>query len=86
MSERRSATRHHHLRWAATAALALLVSLSSIASTPAAPLDDLLFDLQFVPLDGRPAPAFTLSTLDGKDVSLSQLKDSVVLLYFWTSW
>ena len=67
-------------------ALALLISLVSIASAPAAGLDDLLFDLQFVPLDGRPAPAFTLSTLDGKDVSLADLKGSVVLLYFWTSW
>ena len=83
MSERRSATRHHHLRWTA---LALLIILGSIASAPAATLDDLLFDLQFVPLDGRPAPPFTLSTLDGKDVSLAELKGSVVLLYFWTSW
>jgi cytochrome c biogenesis protein CcmG, thiol:disulfide interchange protein DsbE len=78
--------RHHRLRWAAPAALALLISLASIASAPAATLDDLLFDLQFVPLDGQPAPAFTLSTLDGKDVSLAQLKGNVVLLYFWTSW
>ena len=67
-------------------ALALLIALSSVASAPADTLDDLLFDLQFVPLDGRPAPAFTLSTLDGKDVSLAELKGSVVLLYFWTSW
>ena len=85
MSERLSATRHHPLRWTATAALALLISLASIASAPAT-LDDLLFDLQFVPLDGRPAPAFTLSTLDGKDVALADLQGSVVLLYFWTSW
>ena len=68
------------------AALALLMALSSITSAPAATLDDLLFDLQFVALDGRPAPAFTLSTLDGKEVSLPQLQGSVVLLYFWTSW
>jgi cytochrome c biogenesis protein CcmG/thiol:disulfide interchange protein DsbE len=78
--------RHRRLRWAATAALALLIALASITSAPAATLDDLLFDLQFVPLDGQPAPPFTLSTLDGTDVSLAQLKGNVVLLYFWTSW
>ena len=77
---------YRRVRRAATVMLAILITLASIASAPAATLEDLLFDLQFVPLDGRPAPAFTLSTLDGKDVSLAELKGSVVLLYFWTSW
>ena len=74
------------MRYVTIAMLAILIALASIASAPAVTLDDLLFDLQFVPLDGRPAPAFTLSTLDGKDVSLAELKGSVVLLYFWASW
>ena len=76
--------RHRHLHL--STALALLIAFASITSAPAAPLDELLFDLQFVPLDGRPAPAFTLSTLDGKNASLAEWKGSVVLLYFWTSW
>ncbi len=32
------------------------------------------------------APSFTLKTLDGKEISLSQLKGKVVLLDFWATW
>jgi peroxiredoxin len=38
------------------------------------------------PLDGQVAPAFTLSALDGKRLSLTDFKGQVVLLYFWASW
>ena len=37
-------------------------------------------------LEGKPAPAFTLNLLDGKSVSLSDLKGSVVVLDFWATW
>ncbi len=63
-----------------------MVVLILAVSTAAAPLDDLLFDLQFAPLDGKPAPPFTLARLDGTPVSLAEFKDRVVLLYFWASW
>lgn len=33
-----------------------------------------------------PAPAFTLQTLEGKKVSLSDYKDQVVMINFWASW
>jgi peroxiredoxin len=33
--------------------------------------------------EGKPAPAFTLKTLDGKNVSLADFQDKVVLLDFW---
>lgn len=33
-----------------------------------------------------PAPDFTLQTMDGKKVSLSDYKDQVVMINFWASW
>lgn len=38
------------------------------------------------PLKGKPAPAFTLVTLDGKKVSLSDYKGRPVLVNFWATW
>ena len=49
-------------------------------------VDDLLFDLQLVPLDGRTPREFTLPDLAGTPVSLAHFRGRVVLLYFWASW
>lgn len=38
------------------------------------------------PLVGRPAPAFALTTFDGKAVSLESQRGKVVVLNFWASW
>ena len=38
------------------------------------------------PLIGKPAPDFTLSTLDGVEVQLSSLKGKPVVLNFWATW
>jgi peroxiredoxin/outer membrane lipoprotein-sorting protein len=37
-------------------------------------------------LSGKPAPAFEMSTVDGKSVSLESLKDKVVVLCFLPNW
>jgi cytochrome c biogenesis protein CcmG/thiol:disulfide interchange protein DsbE len=37
-------------------------------------------------LENRPAPAFSLTTLDGKTVSLASLRGKPVLVNFWSSW
>jgi cytochrome oxidase Cu insertion factor (SCO1/SenC/PrrC family) len=49
-------------------------------------LDDRLFDLQLVPLEGRTPPAFTLDAFDGGRVSLADFRGRPVLIYFWASW
>ena len=36
--------------------------------------------------EGKPAPALELKDLDGKDVSLSDLKGKVVFINFWATW
>jgi len=38
------------------------------------------------PLVGKQAPDFTLPTLDGKTVSLSQFHGQPILINFWASW
>ena len=38
------------------------------------------------PWPGYPAPDFTLSTLDGAEISLSDLEGKPVLLNFWATW
>jgi len=37
-------------------------------------------------LEGQPAPAFTLTNLEGEEVSLESLRGKVVLLNFWATW
>ena len=63
------------------------------ASTPAQPrgrsadaVEELLFDLYLVPLDGRAPLPFALKTLDGQEVSLAALRGRVVLIYYWATW
>jgi len=43
-------------------------------------------DDQPQPLKGKAAPAFTLVTLEGKKVSLSDYKGRPVLVNFWATW
>jgi cytochrome c biogenesis protein CcmG/thiol:disulfide interchange protein DsbE len=38
------------------------------------------------PLVGRTAPAFSLTTFDGQEVSLAAQRGKVVVLNFWASW
>jgi peroxiredoxin len=35
---------------------------------------------------GEPAPAFTLKTLDGRDIRLDAMTGKVVLVNFWAAW
>jgi len=37
-------------------------------------------------MPGEPAPDFSLPDIDGKAVTLSQLRDKTVLIAFWSTW
>ena len=39
-----------------------------------------------IPLRGHPAPDFTLQTLDGDTLTLSDLQGKAVVLNFWATW
>jgi cytochrome c biogenesis protein CcmG, thiol:disulfide interchange protein DsbE len=69
--------------WAA--AVVVLVVFCGVAGAGDT-IQDLAIDFRMNPLDGQVAPAFTLSALDGKRLSLADFKGRVVLLYFWASW
>ena len=38
------------------------------------------------PTKGHPAPEFTLATLDGEEITLSELRGKPVIVNFWASW
>ncbi len=42
--------------------------------------------LDETPAEGNPAPPFSLTSLDGTQISASDLKGSVVVLDFWATW
>jgi hypothetical protein len=63
---------------------AALVS-GAAAAAPDASVEDLLWDLQIVPLDPEPAPSLALPALTGERVSLADRRGRVVMLYFWVS-
>jgi len=59
------------------------VAQASAAADPGAGTDKVT--LRFF-RDPRPAPAFTLRTLDGHEVSPASLRGKVVIVNFWATW
>ena len=43
-------------------------------------------DLADMPEVGKPLPDFTLENLKGEQVTLSEIKDKIILVNFWASW
>jgi peroxiredoxin len=56
--------------------MAIIVSIALILISCAPPCPDL----------GKSAPDFTLQTIDGKNVRLSDFKGKTVILNFWATW
>ena len=73
-----------------TSGLALLLALALMGGAPAgeAPppdLEDLLWELQILPLEADPPPPFDLQALDGRRWSAADLRGRAAFLYFWES-
>jgi cytochrome oxidase Cu insertion factor (SCO1/SenC/PrrC family) len=64
----------------------LLAVLSLTAPSAAAELERLMQEFGVTPAGLKPAPAFSLATLDGKTVGLADHRGRPVLLYFWATW
>jgi cytochrome oxidase Cu insertion factor (SCO1/SenC/PrrC family) len=60
--------------------LALLLPIAAAAAPDFAALDIQRYD------PPKPAPAFSLPDLEGRQVSLERLRGKVVLLFYWATW
>jgi cytochrome oxidase Cu insertion factor (SCO1/SenC/PrrC family) len=68
-------------------ALALLLAgLWLTSSSGAGDLDALMQEFRVTPTGLKPAPAFSVNTLDGKATALTDHRGRPVLLYFWATW
>jgi cytochrome oxidase Cu insertion factor (SCO1/SenC/PrrC family) len=68
-------------RWS----LVLAVAVALVAATAFAAPD--FAALQVIPYEPpKPAPAFTLPDLNGKEVRLSDLRGKVAMVFFWATW
>ena len=66
--------------------VAVLVSAAPPRGDAADPSAEALAALDLAPLPRAAAPAFTLTDLDGRALSLASLRGQTVLLYFWATW
>ena len=67
--------------------IALLLTCLGLAPLSAAgDFEALMREFRVTPTGLRPAPAFSLKTLEGKAAALADRGGRPVLLYFWATW
>ena len=70
----------------ATSVFVLLAGLWLAPLSVAADLDTLMMEFRATPTWLKPAPVFSLKSLDGKASALADHHGQAVLLYFWATW
>ena len=71
------------MKWPSALVLGVVVAL--VATAALAEPD--FGSMQVIPYEPpKPAPAFSLPDLHGKEVHLSDLRGKVAMLFFWTTW
>lgn len=75
------------IRSARVMSVALLLAGAWLATpSVATDLDALMQEFRVTPGGLKPAPAFSLKTVDGKTVALAEHRGRSVLVYFWATW
>ena len=69
-----------------TAVVLLFAGLPLASPGVAADLDGLLREFNVSPAGLKPAPTFSLKTMDGRTAALADQRGRTVLLYFWATW
>ena len=64
----------------------LLAILLLVTPSVAGDLDALMQEFRVAPAGLKPAPAFSLKTIDRKTAALADHRGRPVLLYFWATW
>ena len=74
------------VRWLLIVMLAALLVVLSACSGSVVQDPSETADLPVAPVEGARAPDLTLSDLNGEELTLSELRDKVILLNFWATW